>query len=156
VTRPLAADSFSDTIRFRAADEIARSPAFRLVASPGPVRLALYAPGRVDDGWLGLAGSFDLWPESVEEGLAGTLAFDLAGALGAPPVAVELRPPGAAPREVVVRSGQTRSVSVPVCADGPWSMEFVAPAPARSAATTSACRRPSPSTGPTSPPAASA
>jgi hypothetical protein len=91
------------------------------------VRLALYAPGRVDDGWLGLAGSFDLWPESVEEGLAGTLAFDLAGALGAPPVAVELRPPGAAPREVVVRSGQTRSVSVPVCADGPWSMEFVAP-----------------------------
>ena len=64
VTRPLAADAFSDTVIFHDSDEIAAAPAFRLVASPGPQRLALYAPGRYADGWLGLRGSFQLWPES--------------------------------------------------------------------------------------------
>ncbi len=35
VTRSLAAEAFNDTIRFRDADELASSPVFRLVASPG-------------------------------------------------------------------------------------------------------------------------
>jgi hypothetical protein len=128
VTRPLAADGFSDTLVFRDADEIASSPAFHLLASPGPHRLALYAPGRYADGWLGLAGSFRLWPETAAEGLAGTLDFELTGPEGSPPVAVELTPPGARAREVVVRPGETSAVTVPVCADGLWSMDFVAPA----------------------------
>ena len=80
VTEPLVADGFSDTIRFRDSDEIATSPVYRLVASPGPQRLALYAPGRYEDGWLGLVGSFQLWPESAADGLAGTLRFELTGA----------------------------------------------------------------------------
>jgi hypothetical protein len=128
VTRPLAADGFSDTLVFRDADEIATSPAFRLLASPGPQRLALYAPGRYADGWLGLGGSFRLWPETAARSLAGTLAFELTGPEGSPPVAVELTPPGAPAREVVVQPGETRAVTVPVCADGSWSMDFVAPA----------------------------
>ncbi|HXV32547.1 MAG TPA: hypothetical protein VD769_00955 [Gaiellaceae bacterium] len=123
VTRPLAADSFSDTLRFRDSGEIAAAPAFRLVASAGPQRLELYAPGRFADGWLGLRGSFQLWPETD----AGVLAFDLTGPEGSPPVAVELRPQGLPAREVVVEPGRTARVSVPVCAAGPWSMEFVAP-----------------------------
>jgi len=123
VTRPLAADSFSDTLRFRDSDEIAAAPAFRLVASPGPQRLELYAPGRFADGWLGLRGSFQLWPETD----AGALTFDLTGPEGAPPVAVELRLPGLPAREVIVEPGRTARVTVPVCAEGPWSMDFVAP-----------------------------
>jgi hypothetical protein len=128
VTRPLAADGFSDTLVFRDADEIATSPVFRLVASPGPQRLALYAPGRYADGWLGLGGSFRLWPERSGADLSGMLTFELTGPEGSPPVAVELAPPGAPAREVVVQPGETSTVAIPVCADGPWRMDFVAPA----------------------------
>ncbi len=127
VTRPLLADAFSDTIRFRDSDEIATSPVYRLVAAHGTQRLALYAPGRYEDGWLGLGGSFQLWPESAAEGLAGTLTFELTGPAEAAPVAVEFAPPGASAEEVVVRPGRTQRVSFPVCADGSWSMDFVAP-----------------------------
>jgi hypothetical protein len=123
VTRPLAADGFSDTLRFRDSDEIAASPAFRLVAAPGPQRLDLYAPGRFADGWLGLRGSFQLWPETP----SGVLTFALTGPEGAPPVAVELTPSGLPTREVIVQPGRTSQVSVPVCRAGPWSMDFVAP-----------------------------
>ena len=124
VTRPLAVDGFSDTVRFRDSDELATSPVFDLVASRGPQRLALYAPGRFEDGWLGLAGSFQLWPEAD----AGALTFELTGPEGSPPVAVELAPPGLRAREVIVQPGRTSAVTVPVCArGGPWSMDFAAP-----------------------------
>ena len=123
VTRPLAADEYSDTVRFRGADEIGSSPVFRLVASPGPQRLELYAPGRFADGWLGLRGSFQLWPLTE----SGVLTFALTGPEGAPPIAVELTPPGRPTRKVIVGPGRTEQVSVPVCLAGPWSMEFVAP-----------------------------
>ena len=105
VTRPLAADAFSDTVGFHDSDEIASAPAFRLVASPGPQRLALYVPGRFADGWLGLRGSFQLWPETS----AGALTFDLTGPEGSPPVAVELTPPGLPAREVIVAAGRRRA-----------------------------------------------
>jgi hypothetical protein len=123
VTRPLVADAFSDTLRFRDSDEVASSPAFELVAAPGPQRLALYAPGRFADGWLGLHGSFQLWPEAA----AGVLTFELSGPQEAPPVVVELDEPGRPAREVVVQPGRTSTVSVPVCGTEPWSMDFVAP-----------------------------
>jgi hypothetical protein len=131
VTRPLAADAYSDTVRFREADAIAPSPVFRLLASPGPQRLALYAPGRYEDGWLGLGGSFRLWPESAAEGLAGTLRFELTAPEGSPPVAVALRPPGANAREVIAEPGRAEQVTVPVCADGAWRMDFAAPSTGR-------------------------
>ena len=127
VTEPLVADGFSDTIRFRDSDEIATSPVYRLVASPGPQRLALYAPGRYEDGWLGLVGSFQLWPESAADGLAGMLRFELTGPEGSPPVAVQIEPPGEPAKEIVVRPGATEQVEVAVCAPRAWSMDFVAP-----------------------------
>ena len=127
VTRPLLADGFSDTLRFRHSQEVARSPVYHLVRSNAPHRLALYAPGRYADGWLGLLGSVQLWPETVAEGLAGTVSFRLVAPTGAPPVAVSFEPAGAPAEEVVVRPGAARNVSFRVCAAGPWRVEFAAP-----------------------------
>ena len=128
VTRPLLADGFSDTLRFRGSREVARSPVYRLLRSDGPQRLALYAPGRYADGWLGLLGSVQLWPESVDAGLAGTLTFRLVAPAGASPVPVAFEPGDGPAEEVVVRPGATRDVSFPVCAAaGPWRVEFAAP-----------------------------
>jgi hypothetical protein len=123
VTRPLAVDTFSDTLRFDDSDWTAASPAFGLVDADGPRRLELYAPGRFADGWLGLRGSFQLWPERS----SGIVTFTLTGPAGSPPVAVELAPMGRPAREVIVRPGRATVVSVHVCAAGPWSMDFVAP-----------------------------
>lgn len=127
VTRPLAADGFSDTLRFREADVIAMSPVFDLVASPGPQRLALYVPGRFESGWLGTSGSFQLWPATTGETLAGTLSFQLGRPAGGNSVTVAFEPPGAPATETVVEPDRARQVSFAVCADGPWSMAFSAP-----------------------------
>jgi hypothetical protein len=127
VTRPLLADGFSDTLRFRSSQEIASSPVYRLLRSGGPQRLALYAPGRYADGWLGLLGSIQLWPEDVAEGLAGTLSFRLTAPAGATATAVRFEPDGGAAEEIVVAPGSTRDVAFDVCAPGAWQVAFAAP-----------------------------
>lgn len=127
VTRPLLADGFSDTLRFRTSREIASSPAYRLLRSDGPQRLALYAPGRYANGWLSLLGSIQLWPENVADGLAGTMSFRITAPPGAPATAVRFEPAGGTPEEVVVADGATRAVAFPVCAPGTWRVEFTAP-----------------------------
>ena len=128
VTRPLLADGFSDTLRFRSSQEIASSPVYRLLRSNGSQRLALYAPGRYADGWLGLLGSIQVWPEDVADGLAGTLSFRLTAPADAPATAVRFEPPGGAAEEVVVAPGATREVAFAVCAPEAWRVEFAAPA----------------------------
>lgn len=127
VTRPLLADGFSDTLTFRSSREIASSPAYRLMRSDRPQRLALYAPGRYANGWLGLLGSIQLWPENVADGLAGTLSFRLTAPAGAPPTPVRFEPNGGAAEEVLVAHGATRAVAFTVCAPGTWRVEFTAP-----------------------------
>ena len=127
VSRPLVADGFSDTIRFRSSHEIASSPVYRLLRSDGPQRLALYAPGRYSDGWLGLVGSVQLWPEDVADGLAGTLSFRLTAPPDAEATAVRFEPAGGPAEEVVVAPGAAQEVAFTVCAPGAWRVEFAAP-----------------------------
>lgn len=126
VTRPLVADGYSDTLRFRDTEEIATSPVYRLLRSAGPQQLALYAPGRYEDGWLGLLGSVQLWPETTRDGLAGTLALRLTAPAGTE-ARVSFLPEGGRAEEIVVGPGLTREVSFPVCAGGPWRVDFEAP-----------------------------
>lgn len=126
VTRPLLADGFSDTLRFRAAEEVAAGPVYRLLRSTGPQRLALYVRGRYADGWLGLRGSAQVWPEEGG-GLDGVVSFRLTAPAGAPHVAVRLEPEGGPAKEVVVAPGPPRTVSFPACTAGPWSLDFAAP-----------------------------
>jgi hypothetical protein len=127
VTGPLLADGASDTVRFRDSSEVASSPVYRLLRSDEPHQLALYAPGRYEDGWLGLLGSIRLWPERVDEGLAGTLAVRLTAPTGSDEVPVTVAEPGRAPREIVIAEGTPRELVVAVCSDGPWSLGFSAP-----------------------------
>jgi hypothetical protein len=122
----LVADGFSDTLRFRTSEEVATSPVYTLLRSPGRQQLALYAPGRYEDGWLGLLGSINLWPETTSEGLAGTLAFELTAPEGTEG-RVTFRPQDGPAEEIVVAPGGTREVSFAVCADGPWEVAFDAP-----------------------------
>lgn len=126
VTRPLLADGYSDTVRFRGSEELAGSPVYKLLRSTGPQQLALYAPGRYEDGWLGLLGSINLWPESASEALAGTLSFEVTAPEGAAG-SVTFRPQDGPPEEIAVAAGGTRDVSFAVCADGPWEVAFEAP-----------------------------
>ena len=126
VTGPLLADTYSDTIRFRASEEVATSPVYTLLRSPGPQQLSLYAPGRYEDGWLGLLGSINLWPETVSEGLAGTLTFELTAPEESEGV-VTFRPQNGSIEEIVVAPGSAREVSFAVCANGPWEVAFEAP-----------------------------
>ena len=139
VTRPLLADGFSDTLRFRGSLEIASSPVYRLLRSDGPQRLALYAPGRYADGWLGLVGSVQIWPETVAEGLAGTLSFRLTAPNGAPATEVRFEPAGGAPKDVVVAPGALVTSRSRCAPRAPGASSSRRPRPARSAAASSAC-----------------
>jgi hypothetical protein len=126
VTRPLAADGFADTLRFRASEEVASSPVYRLMQTSGSQQLSLYAPGRYEDGWLGLAGSFRLWPETVDTGLAGTLSFRLTAPDEATARVTFTRRDGTVEEDVALAAGQKREVSFAVCASGPWRVDFQA------------------------------
>ncbi|HEU4450168.1 MAG TPA: hypothetical protein VFR63_09355 [Gaiellaceae bacterium] len=127
VTRPLVADGFSDTLRFRDSEEVASAPVYRLVRSRGPQRLALYADGRYADGWLGLHGTIRVWPDTPADGLAGVVSFRLTAPEGSPRVAVSFELPGGVEEEVVVAPGAPRAVSFPACAEGVWRATFAAP-----------------------------
>ena len=101
-------------------------PSTRSSARPGPQQLALYAPGRYEDGWLGLLGAINLWPESASERLAGTLTFELTAPEGTEG-RVTFRQQDGSSEEIVVAPGATRDVSFAVCANGPWEVAFDAP-----------------------------
>ncbi len=126
VTRPLLVDGFSDTLRFRASEGVAAGPIYRLLRSDDAQRLALYFRGRYADGWLGLRGTAQLWPDGPE-GLRGTVSLRLTAPAATPPVAVKLEPQGGPAEEIIVAPGGSREVSFPACAPGPWQLEFAAP-----------------------------
>jgi hypothetical protein len=127
VTRPLLVDAYGATIRFRGAEQVDASPAFRLLRPTGRPRVALYAPGRYADGWLGTEGSVRLWPESAGGRLAGRLSFRLTAPGGAGAVEVELRAPGERRRAVRLGPGAGEDVGFAVCSRGPWTLRFQAP-----------------------------
>jgi hypothetical protein len=127
VTIPLLADDYSDTLRLRDAEELGASPAYRLVAGGAPQRLALYAAGRYEDGWLSQRGSFQLWPADVAAGLAGRLRFTLSGARDGGEVPVRFSVPGGDGWTVRVPARGSSRVDLAVCSPGPWRASFAAP-----------------------------
>jgi hypothetical protein len=121
VRRPLLVDAFGATVRFRGMEQVAASPAYRLLRPVGRPRLALYVSGRYFDGWLAGAGTVHLWPAEPTDGLAGRLSFRLTAPKDAP-VTITL-----GTGEIRLAAGASRDVELPVCSPGPWRVDFSAP-----------------------------
>ena len=122
---PLLVDNYSATADFRGARQVARTRIYRLLAPTGTPRLSLYVTNRFYDGWLGLTGGIQLWPEQGKE-LAGRVAFSLSLPTGLPETTMRLKTPDGL-REVRVGPGRMVPVSLPVCSSGSWTTSYEGP-----------------------------
>jgi hypothetical protein len=128
VTGALLVDAYSDTLRLHDAPRVlGASLVYRLLAGGERKQLALYAPGRSEDGWLAQQGSFRLWPESAGGSLAGRLTFTLSGARDGGEVPVGFRLPKGERKSITVPARGSSRVDLPVCSSGPWVAAFTAP-----------------------------
>jgi hypothetical protein len=126
LTQPLLVDAFGATMRFRGAREVGRTRLFRLLEPTGRPRLSLYMPGRYFDGWLSLASNLRLWPAKGGGRIAGRVHFDLSLPAGGDEVTARFDYPGGH-KMVAVVPGESTSLSLAVCSDGPWVAHFSAP-----------------------------
>ncbi|MGH2996177.1 MAG: hypothetical protein ACRDM9_07665, partial [Gaiellaceae bacterium] len=121
VRRPLLVDAYGAIVRFRGMEQVAASPAYRLLRPVDRPRLAFYMSGRYYDGWLATSGSIFLWSASPTDALAGQLSFRLTASEDAP-VTVAL-----GDREIRLTPGASRDVELAVCSGAPWRVDFSAP-----------------------------
>jgi hypothetical protein len=126
LAEPLLVDSFGATTRFRGAREVGRTRLFRLLEPTGRPRLALYMPGRYFDGWLSLESNLRLWPSENGGRIAGRVSLDLSLPAGGDPVVARVESPDGR-KSVGVVAGESTTVSLAVCSDGPWLAHFSAP-----------------------------
>jgi hypothetical protein len=124
-TGPMLVDAYSATTEFRAARQVARTRIYRLLEPTGTPRLALYVTDRFFDGWLGLTGKIQLWPEEGKT-LAGRMAVTLSLPSDVLETTMRLRSPDGV-KDVHVRPGKAVKISLPVCSSGPWSAIFEGP-----------------------------
>jgi hypothetical protein len=111
-------------VRLTGARRVATAPHYALWLPTGTPRLALYATGRYDDGWLAGSGSIRLWPRSGRH-VAGRLHLTIA----APGRAVRLvLSHDGIEQTVRLRAGQTRGLRIAACGTVPWTLSFVAAA----------------------------
>jgi hypothetical protein len=122
---PLLVDAYSATTEFRGARQVARTRIYRLLAPAGTPRLALYVTNRFFDGWLGLTGNIQLWPEEGST-LAGRLAVTFSLPPGLEETTMRLKVPGGT-KEIDVRPGHAAAVSLPVCSSGSWLASYEGP-----------------------------
>jgi hypothetical protein len=125
----LLVDTYASTVQVRGAEHVATGKNYVLMRSTGATSLALYAPGRFNDGWLSRVGAFNLWPAEGQR-LAGTLTFTVTAPREALPLTLTFRGDGPT-QEVSVAPGSTRRVSLPVCSSDHWGMEYLANAAAQ-------------------------
>jgi hypothetical protein len=127
---PLLVDTYASTVQLRGVERIARSPNYVLLRPTGKTRIALYVPGRYNDGWLTRAGAFNLWPAPGQDRLAGRLTFTVTAPPEAVPLTLTFNGEGLS-RKVTVQPGTTRTLSLPACSRGHWGVEFLANAAAQ-------------------------
>jgi len=125
-TGPLLVDAYSATTEFRGVRQVARTRIYRLLEPTGTPRLALYVTDRYFDGWLGLTGKIQLWPEEGKP-LAGRLSVTLSLPPDVMATPMRLRTTDGRVREIDVKPGKATSVSLPVCSPGSWFVVYEGP-----------------------------
>jgi hypothetical protein len=122
--RPLLMDGYAGTIRLADADLLGSSPSFKLWRPRGDARLSLYFPGRYSDGWLSAAGRLYVWPQRPGGTISGSVRLPLA-APAESPLTIRFRPAGGRDTVVHLRRGERRTLTFPVCSNGPWHLTFL-------------------------------
>jgi hypothetical protein len=122
---PLVIDDSMHTINLRGVIRAGRSTTFALWLPRGRPRFAFYASG-FSSGWIGPLAALALWPTRTGGHLAGFLSFRARATRKIGPITLSLRLPGAAKRTVRLRLGESRSVRIAVCGNGPWRATITA------------------------------
>jgi len=121
---PLLISNQAARVRLAGAVPVARGAGFELWRPTGTPRLALFAGGLYQDGWLAGKGHIVVWP--AREGLvSGVLRLPLS--LPPKPLSertvLQLRGPGVVSR-VVLLPGKSVVVHLRVSHRGPWTLDF--------------------------------
>jgi hypothetical protein len=122
---PILVNAYSALMEFADARQVARTRIYRLLDPVGTPRLSMYMTNRYFDGWLGLTGGLHLWPQPGKD-LAGRVAFKFNLPTGLPETTMRLRVDDKVD-EIKVRPGGETTVSIPVCASGPWLASWEGP-----------------------------
>ena len=126
VRGPLVVDEHATTVLLRDATAAASSGSYTLWKTDR-AQLELAMIGRYHDGWLGRSGEIAVWPSRDGDLLEGRVVFDVAPLPAREKLAFEVRRRGAAER-LALAPGWWTTVSVSVCARGPWRALFEADA----------------------------
>jgi hypothetical protein len=120
LTNALLVDERAVTTVFSGAQKVASAPGYSLYRPAGRPRLSLYFLARYDDGWMGDRGTINLWPRPGSDRLEGTLVFDLESPAPLGATTVNFHLPGGRVAHIRVAAGESTTVRLPVCSDGPW------------------------------------
>jgi hypothetical protein len=124
LTGPLVIDDENHTITLWGASKASHSTNFTLWLPRGRPHFALYALG-FSSGWISPRAALTLWPTRTGGRLAGFLSFRATAAREIGPVTLALSLPRAAKRYVPLKPGESRSIRIAVCSNGPWRAKII-------------------------------
>ena len=126
---PLVIDRWLHVIRLRGAVETAHSPAFSLWVPTEVPKFELYAFG-FSPGWIGPRVTLRVWPKKPGGHLAGFVSFRVRPIREIGPMALWLSLGDGRRHRVQIAVGESLSLRIPVCSEGPW-MATIEAQPAR-------------------------
>ncbi|MBW3592834.1 MAG: hypothetical protein KY396_03985 [Actinobacteria bacterium] len=123
VRGPLVVDEYATTVQLRRATAVASVGSYTLWET-ARAQLELAMVGRYHDGWLAQSGELAVWPSSGGDRLEGRVVFEIAPLPAREKLELEVRRGGGGAARLSLTPGWWTTVSVSVCANGPWSAEF--------------------------------
>jgi 4-amino-4-deoxy-L-arabinose transferase-like glycosyltransferase len=120
VRRPLLVDEAATLIELRGARLVATGRNYRLWTPAGIPRFAFRFSGYFQDGWLGPRGTISLWPPRPGGRVKGTVTFKVTAPAIDRPTNLRLAAPGRKVVELHLAPGSSRTLEVPICAQGEW------------------------------------
>lgn len=127
-TGPVLLDEYGSSVQVRSATRLGASPTSVLYRPHGALRLRLLAVGEYHDRWLADQGGVVVFPDRAGGPIAGRVLFAVQDPLGARTATLSFRRGAQRVASFDVRGGETRVLSVPVCARGTTVIDFHATA----------------------------